>query len=363
MKAMEMKRYKIDFRPASKFFFSDENRYRLKSDGNKSKLSMDYFQVSRKFPQQSTILGALRYLKLLSIGQIPISDKTKAEDNIGKSSFIYGRDIQDFISICNISPVGIGYGSETYYPNSFDVKSTGERAKLNQSSFSLDSRSAYTLDGYDEKEGISHILISESGSVKKYDEIFVSVESVGIKKNDRNDSPDSFYKQTSYMMTKGFSFRVEADLAIEGLDRKHIIPIGADGHLFIMSFEMIDPVLENSKKVDFNYIKLTSDSIIQGFDENAAAFSISESTTFRYLRSKVVQNNSAYYHSKPYSDDDKPLAEDKFGRSIKYMMLKRGSVFWFSDHGSAAQLAGLIDQEANMQGIGYNHYETEKINF
>lgn len=360
---MDKKRYKIDFRPVSKFFFSDENRYRLKSDGNKSKLSMDYYQVSRKFPQQTTILGALRYLKLLSIDQIPISDKTKAEENIGKSSFRYGKEKQDFISISNISPVGIGYGNETFFPNSFDLKSNGEKAKIKQSSFSSNDKPAYILDGYDEKEGIDHFLISDSGSIRKYDDVFISAESVGIKKNNRKESQDTLYKQTSYLLVKGFSFRLEADLAIEGLDQNHIIPIGADGHLFVMSFEMIDPPIDNNKETEFNCIKLTGDSIIQNFDNIVAAFSISETTTFRYLKSKVVQNNSSYYHSKPYSDDDKPLSDDKFGRSIKYMMLKRGSVFWFSDYESATQFADLIDQEANMQEIGYNHYETEKINF
>lgn len=360
---MNKKRYQVDFLPLDKFFFSDENRYRLKSENNGLKLSMDYYQVSRQMPQQTTMLGVLRYIKLISIGQIPITDKQKAESAIGISSFRYKKEAQDFAAIGSVSPVGIGFGEETLFPNSFDLDKEGKRRKILKSTFNYENGSAYILDGYDEKKGLDHVLISSSGTIRTYDDVFQASESVGIKKNNRVEgSDDTLYKQTSYTLNDGYCFRIEVEIDLDSEKKDFIIPMGADGHLFKVIFKELEENKSLEKVENFNYVRLTGDCLINEFDIYKPIFTLTETVVFRHLRSVVKVQNSAYYHSKPYKNDDSLMPENQFSRSIKYSLLKRGSVFWFDSHNEAKDFTNLIDQEGNMKSIGYNHYTTEKVN-
>ncbi len=377
MKAMGKKRYRIDFTPLDKYFFSNEDRYRLKSTAAGLNLSMDYYQVSRRLPQQTTLLGALRYLKLKSIGQIPIVDKKLAVKSIGESSFRYKKEEkerQDFKAIGNISPVGIGHGNNTYFPNAFDINSSGKKVRIKKTTFTTNKHSnrstdletiyknAYILQDYNEKDGIDHFLIASSESVLNYDQVFISSEAVGIKKNNRSEEQeDTLYKQTSYSLAKGFTFRIEVDMDIDNAENGFVIPMGADGHLFQIALEEIEKPSRPNEVKDYNYVHLTGDTLVNDFDVNNPIFSIAETAVFRHLRSKVQANNSAYYHSKPYRNDDQLMPEDEFSRSEKYMLLKCGSVFWFENHTEAKAFTNLIDQEQNLISIGYNHYTTEKI--
>ena len=84
--------------PVDSFFFGGE-----KHDNNEK---ANYFVEFNCYPQQTTILGFLRYLLLIENDLIGTDEiKTKGEPIIGKESFDYTNTNQSFGRIKSISPL------------------------------------------------------------------------------------------------------------------------------------------------------------------------------------------------------------------------------------------------------------------
>ena len=105
-----MSKYLLKIKPLDSFFFGQEDKYRKRIDSTKKgglATVADYFQRSAYFPQQTTVLGMLRYYLLLMNNQIPIKNKDLAKELIGERSFDSNQNGQEFGKIENISPVFI----------------------------------------------------------------------------------------------------------------------------------------------------------------------------------------------------------------------------------------------------------------
>ncbi len=93
--------YKIKLRPLEPYFFGQELSAEL---GNRQ----SYFQRSALFPQQTSILGMLRYQLLLLKGLIPLKkneNHKKAAKLIGEEGFRVGTKANAFGKIQKLSPV------------------------------------------------------------------------------------------------------------------------------------------------------------------------------------------------------------------------------------------------------------------
>ncbi len=357
-----MTRYLIKLTPLDAFFFSQENKYRKK----KGKYEADYYQKSAYFPQQTTLLGMLRYYILLINEQIPITDKQTAENLIGKQSFDIGVKNPDFKTIKNISPVFIiGNDEKIYVQNPKDLLlQNDEPVYLERKSSGIKNNLTDELQivsNYVEKNGLSNFLIhSETDWLPMdYDEkqnpdgVFIKQEKIGITKSKSGQTLDNaFYKQVFYRLQKGYSFGFLADLKEDSLKvLSEIIPTGAEKNQFQITMKPCDKTLENEIQLKNNNapkIVLLSDVYLSNYDPNDFQFAISSTKTFRFLKTEVREGHR-YYSSNP-------LDNREIRRSNKYNLFEKGSVFYFKDKEQLDAFSDILNKETNFTQIGYNQH-------
>ncbi|MEL6866211.1 MAG: type III-B CRISPR module-associated Cmr3 family protein [Bacteroidota bacterium] len=121
--------YRIHLQAVSPFFFGTELKAEL---GNRQ----NYFQTSRMFPQQTTLLGMLRHQLLLQKGYIPINahNRDKVNQLIGRKSFQYeasNKQQKDFGVIQHLSPVLLAKEEADYFVADKNfVRKEGQQTEL-----------------------------------------------------------------------------------------------------------------------------------------------------------------------------------------------------------------------------------------
>lgn len=367
--------YQIKLTPIDAYFFGGEKHSINKKDPNK--FEMDYYVQSELYPQQTTLLGVLRYYLLMKNNLLSPAknNKTKeANELIGKNSFIYGfmdeegKTVQDFGVINEISPLYFLKEGEKYiiapFDKDFELKVLYDN---------------YYLEGYDAKVGYNPTLINVKGnSTFKFfkDEnnendtefVFIKHETVGNKKGEKGKSEDDgFYKQVMYKLNKGWSFAFDVKIGIEPKtdeiqskedksqsidfkkdialeDDKQFLTVGAEQQLF--AFEIANcgdniSILELNLKPRLKHaIYCISDCFVSEEIWNYTLFSINENVSFRNLQS----SNS----SKNYSSFSKG-----YKRGDRYNLLKRGSVLYFDNLDQMQKAKELFDNK-NAQKVGFN---------
>lgn len=370
----KMTKYLIKLTPLDSFFFSRENKYRkkLKKD-EKDKLvtvtEADYFQKSTYFPQQTTLLGMLRYYVLLKNNQIPITDVEKSKELIGNNSFNISKEDNNFGKIKNLSAVFITDENNNFFfrnPNDLILKDNNPPAYLNKAKANFKTTLSFDMlffEDYVEKEGLSNFLVNSEDNVLPFDfdketaknGVFIKKEKIGIKKQEKGlTQKNAFYKQTFYTLSKGYSFGLVAEIK-DMEEHSGFVFMGAEKSAFAISFEKFEGEIEDKislKTVNNPKIVLLSDAYLSDYNTNDFQFAISSSKTFRFLKTKVKAGN------KYYSSD--PLEKKEIKRSVKYSLLERGSVFYFKDEDQMNVFANKIKGKSNFYQIGYNHYK--KIN-
>ena len=359
-----MSKYLIKLKPVDTFFFSQENKYRKK----KGKYEAEYFQRSAYFPQQTTLMGMLRYYILLINGQIPITDKNKAESFIGKESFHITNKLLDFKMIKNISEVFIvDKENKKYIPNPKDYilkkQVQGDKKKTivkRLEKDNLDIKTNFTdhfsyFPEFVEKEGLSRFLFHNEKTCLPYDYdekenlhgVFIKLERIGITKAKGGKTLDNgFYKQVFYKMNYPYSFGIIAELE-DNFDLNKtkafpFVPMGTEKNMFHISFEKADN-LQEIEIPSFNQPKivLMSDAYIENHSHTDYDFAISKTKTFRFLHTKVNSDNK--YYSQNFIQK----------RSGKFNLFEAGSVFYFKDEELIDEFYEKIDNN-NFKKIGYN---------
>jgi CRISPR-associated protein Cmr3 len=366
----KMTKYLIKLKPLDTFFFSQENKYRKKLKKDKSgkmvvATEADYFQTSAYFPQQTTLLGMLRYYILLKNKQIPIAEKTTAEKLIGGKSFDVGEPNPDFKTIKNLSAVFIiDENNNFYFQNPQDlILEEDKLVYLNKSLAPFKSnlsREMLFFENYVEKDGLSNFLISSETDFLPYDfdkkeaknGIFIKKEKIGItKKKDGETDKNAFYKQVFYSLIKGYSFGFIAELD-DLEEHTGIVSMGAEKSPFAISFKKFEGEIENKislKTVNSPKIILLSDTYLSDYNTKDFQFAISSTKTFRFLKTEIKKGN------RYYSSD--PLKKEEIKRSVKYSLIERGSVFYFKDENQMNGFADKLKRESNFNQIGYNQHK------
>ena len=386
-----MSKYLVRFKPLDLFFFGGENKYRPRKDRNKIKFEADYLLRSEKFPQQTTILGALRYLILQENGQIPIQDEQKAKKLVGEHGFRINKNQKhvpnNYGLIEKLSPVYLQWEGNYYMPTPYlFVKDDNEKPQVLEVKYkenskkspnddllvyknSLNENGLLVYENYDPKKGFVEKLsmIDKMDDTIDYDCVYAEVEKVGIKKNNEDGTPaddeDAFYKMIAYKFkNKETAFVVEVDLnnSSDGetwkpdTTKKYFIPMGAEKSPFQVTFhEISEEILKPRLPEEFNpplpFILLTSDTYVE---ENPADFSVGSTKTFRFLETKVVQNG-AYAKFKEHNQAN---GQDEINRSRRYNLLARGSVLFFvNDKNKNTGQSNIADKYEFTQ-IGYNQF-------
>lgn len=387
-----MSKYQITLTPVDKFFFggdmtfqvgakelpknwneiTDENeRARIEKQVEDNTRYSSYIIQSSLFPQQTSLLGMLRFLILRNYedvfkeGQIVNKDRAKAL--IGERSFTVNANDHDEIHfglIKSLSHVQIrretGEGIVSYleYAPLF--------GKLN---FAKASSGTYNMKDvcipgltekeYKAKDGLSAKLTDGNsfydfvqGEDPKKEGVFIEDRRIGIDRNTKTGKveDEALFKQISYRFNNKkasycFVFDAEVDdsLNLEDYNRQ-LVSVGGDNSQFVIGI---------SKAVDStcgmasmnNAVCLLSPTFLTRAEAQTAKFAITRLMSFRFLLSEMDKVKS--YH----------ILSGDLTRSERYELYAPGSVFYFETKEQKETFARLIESKKVFRQIGYNEYK------
>lgn len=372
-----MSKYLITLTPMGSYFFGGERSFTVGED-DKNELA-SYIVESNLFPQQTSLLGMLRFWLLrnsdaFDVIENKITDEEKAIELIGSKSFcIEGNNIQQKSSFGQIKSIGYCFlqkkekenGYINILPSPLDYKLNIDFSKPLTAYYNGVEKKIPTItyknnEGnkpYTAKDGLTRRYISESGVFEEKD-IFIKDRRIGINRDIKTGRTDdnSLYKQVFYSLADGFRFAFVAEFSADfqlkdKYKQKQIVELGGDSSKFILeiveSFEesRYDNHLLEAPAGSYKKAALLSDSYIDNeVIAKSTMFSISEHIPFRFLTFDTSENTK-------YSR----MAEDG-KKSNRYSLFKRGSVFYFENK---AQLENFEEgiKKGLFRQIGYNEYE------
>jgi len=364
------KNYLIKFKPLGAFYFGGEQTFGSDAEAN-------YFVKSNYFPQQTGILGLLRYELLLQNGLLNVGKSKKlspdAKDLIGETSFhLNGSNtLIDFKAIKALSPLFILNGdNQNLLAAPFDVRfdnvyETYTLSQLPESKTNLKIQAVgltyiknEKIRHFSEKDGIKHQFINENKDLFQLHDIFIENQKIGIHKAGVDES---FYKQTKLLMKEEFAFAcyVTLDVPPDKNFGSNTIFMGGDKSAFEMIVEEVPKMkapsfneLVFNTSNDIKKLILTSHAYVNKSIYEHCVFAITEQQSFRFLQTTVADTDAYYNLSKDKSKKSAPFKSEQFN------LLKAGSVFYYKDK----QLQGLkneLNKHPQFKQIGYNYYQTK----
>lgn len=387
-----MSKYLIKLKPLGKYFFGGDMTFEVSDKSHKeynSKYS-SYIIESNKFPQQTSLLGMMRYLLLtksptvFSLNENRITDKEDAAKIIGQESFSVTKEheLASFGKIASIGPcfllhedcknhkladesflsapkdyqlmISFNDSIEAYY-NENQLRVPAIKYKYEKDL--PNGTKEIKMEEYSSKAEFDTIYINGNGSTIKEDDIFIKDIRIGINKSyEGKTSHDDkgYYKQISYRLKDGFSFAfvAEVDFDLSNIQNE-IISLGADGSKFSLSVSLLSDEFPIPPRYPDGMtfgggacrVILLSDSLLDPEDVKKACFTISESIPFRFLKTNVACEN--------YN-----VLAGKVQRSAeKYYLYEKGSVFYFENERSADDFVKLVVSKEEFHQIGYNYCE------
>jgi CRISPR-associated protein Cmr3 len=337
--------------------------------GNEKTLNDDnlsYFVHSNKYPQQTTILGALRYKlleanDLLSKGNLPID--SKAYQWIGEKSFGIDLTQNTYGYIEKILPVFLRDGVDNWHPVPKDYttkfKTITAKSKINHQ----ENDWIGFFENYDPKKGIPDFLIkAQNDKIQtKGEDIFVEDVRIGIQKDDTVETKGLF-KQTYYRFksskmafaTVAFMDEIAGDCLIEFVKKNPFVRMGAEQRSFEMTISECENYqdyyeLNYTNTSEFAKIVLLSDAYAEPSIYEHCAGVISETVDFRNIE---TNQNTQYWNWNTGKDQQKTFPKKL---SVKRNLLEKGSVFYLKK-GSESAFEDELIKHKHFRKIGYNAY-------
>ncbi len=416
-----MSKYLIALKPTGRFFFGGDmtfaqpqvnvqsknarNKSKSPSKSNHNDRFASYIIESNYMPQQTSLLGMLRF-QLLSNSEY--FDKTKQciiniKENlipinnlIGSRSFVVTKErtANDFGAIKSLSncmiQIRVGdsstwhnlYPSEPQFTKTIDF-ANASTATLNGNKIQLPFVPEYSAkDGFDTiyqfgsnsqivelDDDLNYVTrgnVEQLCPVKvKFSDIFVSDVRVGIsKKYDGSSDESAFFKQKSFRFNDKlytydsngnrceniqkceYRFAFYANICDIGIDinslNGSLVSLGADSSTFIMKVESNPPREELLYECNDNKIILQSPAMIDPDIVKTASFAIAHRIPFRFM----VPRSNTYKHSPIVKRSDK-----------KYYLFAAGSIFYFADNVDAMdKFAESLKANICFSQIGYNKF-------
>lgn len=355
---MSKTRYLISLKPIEDYFFGGEKTFGSDRKGQ------SYFVKSNYYPQQTSLLGLVRYMLLKQNGALPLKQNIdKANVLIGKKSFNTNieKEKQEFGVINEISPLMMKRGDVLYrFEHQLaQLKLTFEDG-VKMLTNELKNK-VPVLNGYDPKKDYESYVIDSNDNTVPFSKIFMPVEKIGIMKNNPNKTAqenrdsltddDAFFKQTYYKLLNDFEFAFmltlddKYDFGGHQLDTKFencISGLGGEQKQFIIKIkkaeeESVEKIFQSNARP--NRLTLLSDAYVQESIYDLCDFALSDTQDFRTVEQSFDGN--------------------KFRRfSYKLNIMKRGSVLYFEDKNQKA-IESLFKSVTNYYNIGFNQYIIE----
>lgn len=389
-----MAHYLIELKPISSFFFGTED-----SKSNDEKVN--YFQRSAYFPQQTALLGMMRFQLLKQYGLLPINDNTdRAYRLIGEKSFHVSSELPSFGVINSLSPLMLlkdDNKEEAYYlfDKSYVRYSDEEKrvklklemnnqASLRSENHNIPAMPLLVLDRNGEpsvKYIAKYPFVSEFDTVQRnkakegkteMHSLFHSKEQVGIEKSpDGVTKEDAYYKMEYKTLEKEWKFGFVLDLN-DDLIKKFVedskkdlkgdfVVLGKERSTFKMSVTKIDKkkrdALLGQSEIEYPQdnngemykISLLSDTYI---DDEKKFY---EHTSFANIDTIDFNNIFFEVSGKDNRYDSKPK---KGGRR---KLIKRGSEIFTKEPETLIRMIKEDEKARCFYKIGYNHFIINKL--
>ncbi len=332
-----------------------------------------YFIRSREIPEQTTILGMLRYVLLRQSGLLRSdfryenADAEKRDAQIGTESFSFSADqAQDFGAILRISPVFLIDRAGTYYIRApFCYRKDEDRDETCQDEeekakgrtcirrMKMETEPVRTSRGnialpltcndkgkqeYNPKLGYASGYMSLAEPDVMYTKLFSSHVMTGNQKGRNKKGDDGFFKREMKMLHEDFRFAffVEIDTDRAQLPEKTVCYLGQKQSAFAFAAERREDDLGEQLKKAFDgqaegwYYALSD--LVVGADFCPETFAIVQEKQVRNLKTN-------YRNASP---------RNRYSRNESQLnLVECGSVFY--------QKQPKIKESANCAKIGYNY--------
>lgn len=372
-----MSKYIVSLTPLDKYFFGGDMTFKVEGQEQYNERYGSYIIQSGLYPQQTSLLGMMRFLLLSHNSEAfdktahKIKSSEAAAAIIGASGFAITDQYKknDFKKIISLSPcfLEILDGNnqwKTLLPMPKDYGYEVEFSSEVQATFNQKSVPMPTVVGYNPKEYKEEVYY-DGRNIYKSSQLFVKDERVGIDKKyngvtEKDDS--SYYKQIYYRLGNKelsgrlhFAFHVEVDdsINLDSMPYQHsIVSLGGDNSQF--RFEAVpcrpdatiayneDYNNRGAKDVPFAKIILLSDSYLLRSEIEQCMYAISTTKPFRFLMTTTK--------TKDYS-----ILSKSHLRSDKFYLYEKGSVLFCTQNKLQDMLAAL--KKPCFQQIGYNHFQ------
>lgn len=360
-----MSKYQITLKPVDKFFFGGGMSFKVEGQEAFNERYSSYIIRSTMFPQQTSLLGMLRFLILrngekdvFANGQI--QDQEKANALIGVKSFSVNEELHDknvFGKIKNISHVKVRREVDgecldlDFAPLFGEIDFTdATTGTYNLKEFCIP---AISKNQYNAKDGLPSLL-TDGMKTYKFEEIFIEDRRIGIDRDIKTGKTDdgSLFKQISYRFSVKthycFVFDVEVEDDIQLNSEKYngqMVSIGGDNSQFIIGIS--DRIISNPDiKPLKNAVYLLSPTFLSRDEARKAKFAITRLIPFRFLTSQNMSDAKSYH-----------ILSGKMQRSQKYELYDAGSVFYFGNEQEKQVFIKCIESKKEFRQIGYNEYK------
>lgn len=365
-----MSNYLVTLTPLDKFFFGGDMTFNVHGDDEHNSRFASYIIESSMFPQQTSLLGMMRFLLLRNNADLfdgtgirpGVTDQVS--DLIGPSSFMVKED----------GKKGSKFGKITRLHRCFVrcIKSDGTVHDLDAQGFdhnqgALSQKYGFVngrkvripdLGGYNAKEGYVKYLSDGIVEIPLF-EVFAEDKRIGIQRDitTGKTSDAGLFKQISYRFNNTsesrycFAFYLEAEADFLKDYSGQTVSVGADNSQFVIGIEEVSGI-PGDDALKAGRIVLKSPAYLSGEDVAKASFAFTETIPFRFLKTSVKDTES-YSILPRYKGAAKMKAP---ARSEGYELYAAGSVFYFDDDAGRNDFIDTLRSYEGFRQIGYNEF-------
>ncbi|MCC5938000.1 MAG: hypothetical protein JJU34_12030 [Lunatimonas sp.] len=339
---------KITLTPLEDYYFGGERTFGELSDEK----GRNYLAYSNPYPQQSGLLGLLRFLLLQENECLPLSNHSeKAKALIGEKSFHPESKVTNFGAIEEISPLLVSYGGVSLriaHPLSqmeLSWEKTGNCLWANQSIPKVPF-----MPDFDPKMQYPDLLVDENQMAIPFGTVFQQATQVGIQKGSKTKG---FFKQQFYRFRDDGAFVFYARVKNVYVFKEEEYPVNLSDTIVFFGGEQRQFRVRIESKVDDlpsffsgdagNKVCLLSDAFVYPSLFSYCDFALTDTNVFR-----AGIFPSGKFESKKESN--------------KYHLLKKGSVLFANSAEDAERIADQITVGSTQSGEGSEEKKKENEN-
>ena len=385
---MPLQPYEVTLEPLGKFFFGEEVTFG--QGGNNSRRD-NYLVKSAYLPQQTSLLGVLRYAVLQHTKKLaPYSkeaDRERAVELVGTTGFKLEDDVmkqtpQAFGAIHAIGPLSLrdlrAKGLPTYLPHPIDVGTGKQGASLKWSQ--TPGGTYWKLDNYDPKEELKSSFATTGKTPIPTEDLFEAQAQAGNCIGNRlyrapngvaaGKEDEGYFRQTfrrnSANHRFAFVFRALLDEGVLGADAgamdglRSKVCLGGERSLFSLSLTRVGKAVAATDEADltedwslptqpntlpanavYRRLLLLSDTYLPKSLLTDQDFVVAHPKPFRFLSSSLAKGQVTQNFARRNEDD-------------RYSLLERGGVI-LTPNDRAVDLRDAIQNIEPFFQIGYNY--------